>query len=90
MHDKEEEEKDKEEEEEEEDDDEGKEDKAIIVHTLQKSSKNLLHQRSHHADETSCAAQSCQPDTNLTQPQLLLILHLTKGIASLINAQLPF
>ena len=49
-------------------------------------SKNLLHQRSHHADK-ACAAQSHQPDTNLTQPQLQLLLHLTRGITSLIKAQ---
>jgi hypothetical protein len=49
-------------------------------------SKNLLHQRSHHADK-ACAAQSHRPDTNLTQPRLRLILHLTRGITSLIKAQ---
>ncbi len=49
-------------------------------------SKNLLHQRSHHADK-ACAAQSHRPYTNLTQPRLRLILLLTRGIASLIKAQ---
>ena len=49
-------------------------------------SKNLLHQRSHHADK-AYAAQSHRPDTNLTQPWLRLILHLTRGITSLIKAQ---
>jgi len=47
---------------------------------------NLLHQRSHHVDK-ACAAQKHQPDTNLTQLRLRLILHLTRGIASLIKAQ---
>jgi hypothetical protein len=49
-------------------------------------SKNLLHQCSHDADKAG-AAQSHRPDTNLTQPWLRLILHLTRGIASLIKAQ---
>ena len=49
-------------------------------------SKNLLHQCSHHADK-ACAAQSHRPDTNLTQPRLWLIMHLTRGMASLIKAQ---
>ncbi len=48
-------------------------------------SKNLLLQRSHHADK-ACAAQSLRPDTTLTQHRLWLILHLTRGIASLIKA----
>ena len=46
----------------------------------------LLHQRSHYVDK-ACAAQKHQPDINLTQPRLRLILHLTRGIASLIKAQ---
>ena len=49
-------------------------------------SKNLLHQRSHHADK-ACATQSHRPDTNFTQPRLWLILHPTRGISSLIKAQ---
>jgi hypothetical protein len=47
---------------------------------------NLLHQRSHYVDK-ACAAQKHQPDINLTQPRLRLILHLTRGIASLIKEQ---
>ena len=46
----------------------------------------LLHQRSHYVDK-ACATQKHQPDINLTQPRLRLILHLTRGIASLIKAQ---
>ena len=53
-----------------------------VLPTLLVSDVGVLH----HADK-ACAAQSHRSDTNLTQPQLQLILHLTRGIASLIKAQ---